>query len=373
MAEMSTTPSLQVRLHQREPIPLAFELSCAAGELVALVGPSGSGKTTALRAIAGLYQPGEGRISCDGEVWYCSERRIVLPPQARSVGLVFQDYALFPHLTALGNVSLALSSVREPERTRKAVSLLQRVNLEGLEARKPAELSGGQRQRVALARALAREPRVLLLDEPFSAVDRMTRERLKRELSQLRQSLRIPILLVTHDMEEALALADRVVVLHRGTTLASAAPDEVRLRPPSPLVARLMGQTNVFSGVVIAPAMEGKPGWIGWNSQQLEVAHTGPFKAGDRVAWLAPLDHVVLHRRGRPSLGERENPVSGRVGALIGLGEQTLVTLEIDGAGTPVLNFRVATHAVRRNEVAPGAMLTVSLLSEGIHLMAPEA
>src|SRR5690606_15172194 len=147
----------------------------------ALIGPSGSGKTTVLRSIAGLYRPAGGRIVTGGDTWLDTDAGVDLAPQARRVGLVFQDYALFPHLTALDNVRLAMLDESEEERTRRATELLARVHLVGLEHRRPDQLSGGERQRVALARALARDPKVLLLDEPFSAVDRMTREPLKEE------------------------------------------------------------------------------------------------------------------------------------------------------------------------------------------------
>ncbi|MEQ1713477.1 MAG: ATP-binding cassette domain-containing protein, partial [Hyphomicrobium sp.] len=163
--------ALDVRLAQRAPIAMDVALTCGPGELVALVGPSGSGKTSVLRAIAGLLMPAEGRVAVAGETWLDTHARIRLPPQRRSVGLVFQDYALFPHLTALDTVAIAMQTGSEADKRVRARALLGRVNLDGFETRRPDELSGGQRQRVALARALARDPRVLLMDEPFSAVD----------------------------------------------------------------------------------------------------------------------------------------------------------------------------------------------------------
>ena len=228
---------LHVRLRQTGPIPLAVEFSCDQGELLALIGLSGSGKTTTLRSIAGLYRPREGRVRCNGSVWLDTKRGLDLPPHRRPVGLVFQTYALFPHMTALGNVVAALGHRPANERVARARDLLTLVHLAGFEARRPAALSGGQQQRVAVARALAREPAVLLLDEPFSAVDRPTRRKLHGELAELRQSVRIPIVLVTHDVEEAAALADRLCVIDHGETLQSGRPAELLSRPANARVA----------------------------------------------------------------------------------------------------------------------------------------
>lgn len=218
---------ISVRLNQAGPIPLDIDLACAPGETLALVGPSGAGKTTLLRAVAGLYRPRAGRITCGGEVWLDTEAGIVRPAHTRRVGLVFQEYALFPHLDALANVMAALGHRPRAERRARAMAILARVHLEGLERRKPHQLSGGQRQRVALARALARDPAVLLLDEPFSAVDRRTRARLHAELADLRGDLTIPILLVTHDIDEAAGLADRMGVIEGGRMVACGAARDI--------------------------------------------------------------------------------------------------------------------------------------------------
>ena len=367
------TTCLQVQLAQSAPIPLQADLNCNAGELLALVGPSGAGKSTVLRAIAGLVRPRTGRIACAGTTWFDSRSNIWVKPQERKVGLVFQDYALFPHLSALHNVGAALTHLSNSARDTRARELLALVNLGGLESRLPRALSGGQRQRVALARALARDPTTLLLDEPFSAVDQMTRERLKRELASLRSSLNIPIILVTHDLEEAVALADRMCVLSRGRTLQAGTPEDIRLRPESAAVARLVGQTNIFEATIERVASDGEPGLIRWCSHALEVAVTGQHAGGDKVTWMVPSEHVVLHRRGRPSFGERENPINGRIAELVVLGEQTALTLALLNDESVLLNFKMATHAARRNGLAIGVDVTVSLLADGIHLMAAES
>ncbi len=372
--------SLQLELLQTAPIPLRVKLSCGAGDLLVLVGPSGSGKTSILRAIAGLLQPANGTIECGGTVLLDTGRGISMTPQDRAVGFVFQDYALFPHMSALQNVAMALgngchdeiaTNGTVDEREELARELLAKVNLTGLEQRLPDALSGGQKQRVALARALARNPRVLLLDEPFSAVDQMTRERLKRELSALRAELNIPIIMVTHDLDEALALADQICVISRGRTLQQGTPDEVRLTPQRPLVARLMGQTNIFPGVVEQPSDGVMPGILRCGDQRLEVRDTGSFSQGSTVSWLAPSDHIVLHRRGRPSRGERENPLGGQITALAQLGEHTAVTVKLSSLQDAHVNFKVTSHAARRNELCVGVQVTLSILAEGIHLMPP--
>lgn len=211
---------LFVQVAQEMPMPLAGEFRCEAGELLAIVGPSGAGKTSMLRAMAGLLKPRTGRIVVSGEVWCDTQSDIHLSPQQRHVGLVFQNYALMPHLSALDNVALSLLHLPARERRTRAAHWLDHVKLTcEQQARRPATLSGGQQQRVAVARALAREPRLLLLDEPFSAVDQMSRQGLYELLADLRRDLHVPIVLVTHDLTEARQLADSVVVMDAGRVL----------------------------------------------------------------------------------------------------------------------------------------------------------
>jgi len=355
---------LHARLRQRAPIPLDATLSCAPGELLALVGPSGSGKSTLLRCIAGLHAAAGGAIRCNGETWFDAATAVNHPVQARRIGFVFQSYALFPHLTALDNVAAALGHLPAAERLARAQELLARVHLDGLENRKPAALSGGQQQRVAVARALARDPAVLLLDEPFSAVDQVTRRKLQQELARLRAHLNIPMLLVTHDLDEARMLADRITILHHGTTLQSGTPDEVMTRPQSAAIARLVGLVNLFEGTLVQDGDGLKLEWLG---HRLEVANISG-RANDRVCWVIPPEGVLLHRRERPSRGEAENPVSGSVQDCLRLGPFTQIRLVPDGGGEP-LAFSVPTHVAERNAIAPGAAARVTLLAESIHLM----
>ena len=359
---------LRARLRQTAPIPLEAELACAPGELLALVGPSGSGKSTLLRCLAGLHTAAAGSIQCNGTTWFDPEQGINLPVQARCIGFVFQSYALFPHLTALGNVAAALGHLPATARDARAHELLSLVHLDGLEHRKPSALSGGQQQRVAVARALAREPAVLLLDEPFSAVDQVTRRKLQQELARLRGHLNIPMLLVTHDLDEARMLADRMAILHKGRTLQTGTPDEVMTRPQSAAIARLVGLQNLFEGTLVQDGDGLKLEWLG---HRLEVANISG-RANDRVCWVIPPEGVLLHRRERPSRGEAENPVSGSVQDCLRLGPFTQIRLVPDGGGEPIA-FSVPTHVAERNAIAPGAAACVTLLASSIHLMPWEA
>lgn len=372
-AASDSAPGLALRLAQPGPIPLDATLHCAAGEVTALVGPSGSGKSTLLRAIAGHYRARAGRIAVNGEVWFDSQAGIDLAPHVRRAGLVFQSYALFPHMSALENVAAALGHLPAACRPARARELLDLVHLTGLEARRPAELSGGQQQRVAVARALAREPAVLLLDEPFSAVDRSTREKLYRELADMRRRLAMPVVLVTHDLDEALMLADRLVLLQRGATIQDGAPYEVLAQPASVQAARLLGLRNLFTGTVAEHRAESGATLLRWRGHTLEARLSPAFAPGTTAAWVIPSSRVVLHRRDRPSRGEHENPLAGVIRDAVVLGDTTHATLLVDADEAAPLQFSVPTHVAHRNRVAQGGPASVSLLADAIHLMPPEA
>ncbi len=224
----------------------ALSLSVKPGELVALLGPSGCGKTTALRSIAGLETIDSGTISIDGED--VTDR----PTNKRDLGMVFQSYSLFPHLTAVENVEfgLRMRKVGAAERRKRAVEALSMVNLDGHLSRYAHELSGGQQQRVALARALVTEPRVLLLDEPLSALDAKVRVQLREEIRRIQTQLGITTFFVTHDQEEALAIADRVAVMQAGNIEQIGTPEDLYRQPKTPFVAEFVGLSNRLDGVV---------------------------------------------------------------------------------------------------------------------------
>lgn len=369
---MTETPGLSIRLEQEHPIPLKIDLTAAPGEILAVVGPSGSGKSTMLRAVAGLHQSTAGRIVCNGATWLDTKAGINLPARKRRVGLVFQSYALFPHLTTIENVLEALQDRPAASRRDEALALLIRIRLEGLEDRLPRQLSGGQQQRVAVARALARRPDVLLLDEPFSAVDRVTRQRLQRELAELRRGLPMPILLVTHDLDEAARLADRICVIHHGRSLQTDTLETVMTRPLSPLVARLVNLRNIFPGRVAEHNKDAGKTIIQWQGRTLEAGLAPDFPPGASITWCVPADSIILHRRNRPSQGERENPVVGIIGEAVRLGETTEIVVVVGGDDRKPFHLTIPTHVARRNGIERGVEIGFSIRSEAIHLMPPE-
>ena len=361
-------PAWRCAVTRRGRFRSTWTFACAPGELLALVGPVGRGQDDgAARHRRPPAAAPRGRIVAGADIWFDGAFGIMVPPQARAVGLVFQDYALFPHLSALDNVRLAMRHVGAPERAAEA-RLAAGAACTSTASRRASPISS--RAASASAWRLPARSRairkVLLLDEPFSAVDRMTREPLKEELPSLRRSLAIPIVLVTHDLEEAQALADRICVIDRGRTLQTGTPDDVRLRPASALVARLTGQTNLFSGEVERVSAGGQPGRIRWGGRSLEVADTGKERAGARVTWLVPSDYVVAVDAAHQ--GEA-NVVHGRLTDVTRLGERTVLSLRVDADGDAPLRFTLATRDARNQGFGAGRPLSVRLLPEGIHLM----
>ncbi|RLG09111.1 MAG: ABC transporter ATP-binding protein [Thaumarchaeota archaeon] len=254
-----------------------FSLEVQRGELVTLLGPSGCGKTTTLRIVAGFERPDSGRVFIFGrEVTH-------VPPERRDVGMVFQNYALFPHMTVFQNVAFPMRIAKRPKREicEKVREYLALVRLEGLESRYVTQLSGGQKQRVALARALARSPKILLLDEPLSALDAKIRVQLREEIRQLQQRLGITTLYVTHDQEEALSISDRVVVMNEGNIEQIGAPVEIYFRPRTLFVASFVGTMNFFTGKAMATEREVK---LKWHEVLLSLPPGADVKPGETIS-----------------------------------------------------------------------------------------
>ena len=356
-------------VRQGAPIPLDADITCRGGELLALVGPSGSGKSTLLRAIAGLYRPLEGRIVCGDVCWFDHAKGIHLTPQQRHVGFVPQHYGLFPHMTALDNVVAGLSHLPAQVREQRAGSWLAKVHLTGLERRRPAELSGGQQQRVALARALAREPAVLLLDEPFSAVDRATRETLYIELAELKRELALPIIMVTHDLNEALLLADRMTLLSRGHTLQSGSPRQVLAQPISETAARLVGVRNLFDGEVLRHDKAAGLTWLKAGESEIAGKLAEAWAPGSRVRWMVAGSGVRLRSVARGDLPDGVNRLRIMVKSVLPLGDDCRVTALLPGIDDP-LHIQIPLRLAQELSLKPGTLTDAVLRDRQLHILA---
>src|SRR5918996_4483329 len=320
-------------------------LEIRANEFFALLGPSGCGKTTLLRLLAGLERASAGRILIDGE------DMAGVPPNRRPVNMVFQSYAVFPHMSVAQNVAygLRVSGVPRAEAMPRVAQALAMVRLGGLEERRPDQLSGGQLQRVALARALIKRPKVLLLDEPLSALDRKLREEMRLELVRLRQEVGITFVIVTHDQEEALSMADRIGVMDHGRLLQVASPQELYEAPSCRMVADFIGQMNLFCGRVTAAGadalvVESELGELRFARAGHELAAAGV--AAEVGVAVRPEKITLSHERpqGKPIA------ICGRVAQLAYLGDASLIYVETEtgrkitcrrphqrrGAGPPV-------------------------------------
>ena len=231
-----------------------LDLHVEAGSTVTLLGPSGCGKTTTLRCLAGLEEPDRGRIAVGGKPVFDAELGVAVPPERRGIGMVFQSYAIWPHMTVAGNVAfpLRIAGASRPDATRQVEAMLRMVGLDGLGGRPASALSGGQQQRVALARALVHEPDVVLFDEPLSNLDASLRDRMRTELRLLQRRLGFTALFVTHDQQEAMALSDRIVVLNEGRIEQEGTPREVFGMPANAFTARFLGFPNSLSGTLQA-------------------------------------------------------------------------------------------------------------------------
>jgi len=324
-----------------------LRLSLAVDSTVALIGPSGSGKTTVLNAIAGLVRPAAGRISCDEETWFDADRKVFVPPEERKVGLVFQDYALFPHLTVRQNIEYA--------RRHGADEYLDRFQIGHLERARPDSLSGGERQRVALARALARDPEILLLDEPLAALDAHTKVDVRAELQQLLAGLEIPTLLVTHDFEDAAALAGHVGVLVEGRLRQEGAPADLVARPADPFVASFTG-ANLLHGHADGVGT----GTTGVRLEDGTLIRTSDEGEGPLTLAVYPWDITISTA---PPDDSAMNVIGGTIGAVTELGNRARVTIG------PV-SAEITAESLRRLGLEPGRQAFASFKATGTRIVA---
>jgi molybdate transport system ATP-binding protein len=357
---------LSVNLRQPSPIPLGVEFAVDPGDVLAIFGPSGSGKTTILRTIAGLYRPEHASVRSGDETWTDTVKGTFTPPHRRTVGFVFQEYALFPHLTAVGNVSTALGHLPRAERRARAEALLELVHLSGQMNRRPQELSGGERQRVALARALAREPAVLLLDEPFAAVDRSVRRRVQDEIDGLRRTLDIPLILVTHDFEDVVRLATHVLILERGHAVACGSVTTLMSRPDLSWLREGVGLGSVFDAVVSQTHPDRGLAELTFDGGTL-LASDRDVAIGTTVRVRIPAREVILATR-EPEGLSLHNVLSG---AVSGIHEDPVfdhVIVQI-AVGRVLLLAEITRDAVRRLGIAEGGHVHALIKSVSIDLI----
>jgi molybdate transport system ATP-binding protein len=329
-------------------------------QVTVLFGPSGSGKTTVLRCIAGLESLTAGRIHFREEVWADVSRRIHLAPQQRSVGYLFQDYALFPHLTVRENIAFGIANASKNERRGLAREIAERMQVLDLLDRRPSELSGGEQQRVALARAVACGPELLLLDEPLSALDGPTRERVREELARLLQTLRLPAIVVTHDWIDALRLGDSLVVMSSGAVLQTGRPQDVFARPQHTDVAAAVGMETVVAGSVIARSN----GSVTLRVGGAELIGADPQDNLSEYFVCIRGENVTLET-GRAGQSSARNHIPGVVREIASAGSLCRVTVDI-GCDLVAL---VTRQALEDLSLAKGSQVFAVFKASAVHLI----
>ncbi|NJD19806.1 MAG: ABC transporter ATP-binding protein [Gemmatimonadetes bacterium] len=332
-------------------------------EIMVLFGPSGAGKSMTLRSIAGLVTPAAGEIRLGEHVFFSRHRSappVNLPARKRRVGFVFQHYALFPHMTAVENV--AYSMWRRSGARERAVALLESMRLQHLADRYPREMSGGQQQRVAVARALASEPQILLLDEPFSALDAATRERLHRDLRRLQRELGLVVLVVTHNLEDAFAVGDRLAVVRDGEVHQVGSVEEVFRRPTSFHAAETMGVRNLFQAQVKAVSAEAL--MVDWEGLTLETPAHAATVGEDLPVYIRPEDIKMLYPDRGLSEGLKHNVVEALVVSASASSGFRVLHLELPNGHE--LEARFPLYAYGPLELDAGRWVRVSLRKESL-------
>ncbi|MER9670647.1 ABC transporter ATP-binding protein [Mesorhizobium sp. M0203] len=333
------------------PVLKSIRLNIAPGEFLTMLGPSGSGKTTLLMVIAGFVRPDNGSLEI-GNV-----EAIRLPPHKRNVGMVFQSYALFPHMDVFSNVAFPLSIRRVAnEETRRRVEVaLAQVRLSGYAQRRIDQLSGGQRQRVALARAVVFGPRILLMDEPLSALDKKLREEMQIEIRQIHQDLGMTTIYVTHDQREALTMSDRIAVMDQGTIVQVDTPSALYRMPQNRFVAEFVGESTLLPVSVCQRGSD-----VSFAGQRLKIAKHNITKPSPHSTLLIRPEHVRIARRVTGEGGTDTNCFAGTVSHKLFQGDQLLLRVTLAG-GQDVLVREAATHAAAGNSLEVGEKVSLLL------------
>jgi len=334
----------------------------ARGEIFTLLGPSGCGKTTLLRSIAGLERPDDGELIIGEEVVFGDHGMIMVPPHSRGVGMVFQSYAIWPHLTVFQNVAFPLlyGNFRVPkaEVRRRVMHALDSVQLGGLEDRPAPLLSGGQQQRVALARALVYEPKVLLLDEPLSNLDAQLRAEMRLEIRELVKRLEITTMYVTHDQEEALVLSDRIAVMHQGRLVQIGTPHDVYLRPSNDYVAGFVGESNLLQARVDSGVSEDGSRIVSSPMGPLACFMSQQVNTGQTVTVMFRPDELIICKQHN---GNKQNVFTGRIERIAFLGNRHRCEIQI---GSCVVSGEFSSSF----EIQQGQVLTVEIPPKKIYV-----
>ncbi len=338
------------------PAVRGISLAVRAGEFLSMLGSSGSGKSTVLRLIAGLEEPQSGQVLIDGR------DTTGLPPEARGIGMVFQDYALFPHMTVWQNVAFPLRMRRLPtaEIAAKVSDIMKLAGIEGLSARRPSQISGGQQQRVALARALVFDPKLLLLDEPLSALDKNLRDYMKGELKALHRRVGVTIIYVTHDQSEALALSDRVAVMRNGNIVDVDSPDRLYRLPSSRYIASFIGDANLIDGEVVRVddgTVTVSSSFGHWRLPHDRVRTHGELAAGTPVTIVVRPENVAM----KPAAGSGSLAVVCEITEALYNGSHTLYALRAAEAG---ITLRAQSNEEAGAILEPGTAATIGLFPD---------
>ncbi len=362
---------LDVRVRRRLD---GFELDVAfqADERrVVLFGPSGAGKSLTLQAITGVVRPDAGRVEVNGRLLFDSASGVNLPPQERRVGYVPQNYALFPHLTVQQNVAYGIQRLDAARRRALVQEMVELVGLRGLEQRRPRELSGGQQQRVALARALAFRPELLVLDEPFSNIDTGLRGTLRRELLDLQARSGITTLVVTHDLDDAFFLGERIIVYDGGRAVQQGDRQEVFYRPATRRVAEFVGTRNILCGTVLGADAEAL--YLGWRGHTLQALPQPMAKGSEAYFSIRPTQIMIVRRDRPPHLGPPPNLLCGRIVEETIKAETYILHLRLAGSSELYdLEIELPGYVYHRLGLDADKDVQVSIRPSALHVI-PEA